>query len=282
MAREKTAAEAVSRQSAHSYKCKWLKLGVAIFALGFPVAGRAGECTATSSAQRIPVLELYTSEGCDSCPPLDRWVSGLPARGLTPDRVVTLAFHVDYWNHLGWSDPYARAEFSERQRAAARRNDLRFVYTPQLLLSGKDYRRGLLRDDIHERVAAINREPPAATIRVTRRESADGAIAASGEANLLQPGQRGSAVAFLALYQNRLATQVFRGENRGRRLEHDFVVRELAGPYPLDATGVARFKREFPLDRSWKREQLHLAAFVQMQTSGEVLQALVLGACPGP
>ena len=70
-----------------------------------------------SGELRVPVLELYTSEGCDSCPPADRWVSGLPARGLAADRVVTLAFHVDYWNHLGWADPYARAEFSERQRA---------------------------------------------------------------------------------------------------------------------------------------------------------------------
>src|SRR5262252_8617302 len=137
-----------------------LGLGFVIFAFGWPTPGSAGECDATSGGRRVPVLELYTSEGCDSCPPVDRWVGGLPARGLTPDRVVTLAFHVDYWNHLGWADPYARAEFSERQRAATRRNEGRFVYTPQLMLNGKDYRRGILSDDFKERVEAINRERP--------------------------------------------------------------------------------------------------------------------------
>ena len=126
-----------------------------ILALGFPGVSSAGECSASSGQRRVPVLELYTSEGCDSCPPADHWVSGLPARGLTPDRVVALAFHVDYWNYLGWADQYARAEFSERQRAAARRSDAQAVYTSQLLLDGKDYRRGFLRDDIQERVAVL-------------------------------------------------------------------------------------------------------------------------------
>src|SRR5262245_35805377 len=102
MDRRKGMAEPGSRRS----NClrRLFGLGVAIFAAGFPIVGTAGGCTAASSEYRMPVLELYTSEGCDSCPPADRWVSGLPARGLTTDRVVTLAFHVDYWNHLGWTD----------------------------------------------------------------------------------------------------------------------------------------------------------------------------------
>ncbi|HZM43690.1 MAG TPA: DUF1223 domain-containing protein [Burkholderiales bacterium] len=257
-----------------------LGLMVAIVMPGFPDMAAAGECSATSSTRRVPVLELYTSEGCDSCPPADRWVTGLPARGLTSDRVVTLAFHVDYWNHLGWTDPYARAEFSDRQRVAARRSGAGFVYTPQLLLNGKDYRRGLLRDDIPERVAAINREQPAATIRLVRKESGEESISASGQATAAHSGHRPGALAWLALYQNKLATQVLRGENRGRRLEHDFVVRELAGPYAIDAQGIAHLTHEFRTDRSWKRDTLHLAAFVQEPESGEVLQALVLGRCP--
>ena len=239
-----------------------------------------GQCTAESGYGTAALVELYTSEGCDSCPPADRWVTGLPARGLAADRVVTLAFHVDYWNHLGWNDPYARPEFSERQRAAARRSNTSLVYTPQLLLSGKDYRRGGLRDDLAERIAAINHASPAAAIRLSRSERGDGLIGASGEATVPEPGARPGALAWLALYQNRLATQVLRGENRGRRLEHDFVVRELAGPYALDALGVARFRHEFRTEQSWKRENLHLAAFVQLQGSGEVLQAMALGPCP--
>ena len=71
-------------------------------------AAPAAECTAASGERRVPLLELYTSEGCDSCPPVDRWVSELPARGYGRDRVVVLAFHVDYWDRLGWIDPYGR------------------------------------------------------------------------------------------------------------------------------------------------------------------------------
>ena len=82
----------------------------------------AGEsCVTRSAAARVTVLELYTSEGCNSCPPADRWVSSLPAKGFTPDRVIALAFHVDYWDQLGWPDQLAKAQFSSRQRMQAER-----------------------------------------------------------------------------------------------------------------------------------------------------------------
>jgi hypothetical protein len=243
-----------------------------------PIVAGAAECSATSGARRVPLLELYTSEGCDSCPPAERWINGLPARGLAPDRIVALAFHVDYWNYLGWADPYAKPEFSERQRSAGRRKAARFVYTPQLLLNDKDYRRGTLLDDLPERVAAINRETPLATISLTLSGQADAVLTARGEALVHQTRRPGTA-AYLALYESRLATRVSAGENRGRRLEHDFVVRELAGPYPLDGQGIARYHHGFRLDRTWKHDDLHVAAFVQHAGSGEVLQALALGRC---
>ena len=82
----------------------------------------AATCNASSGAQRVALLELYTSEGCDSCPPADRWTSALPARGFDATRVITLAYHVDYWNYLGWTDPFAQARFTERQRFVNARN----------------------------------------------------------------------------------------------------------------------------------------------------------------
>src|SRR5258706_3420766 len=94
---------------------------LAMLAIATPGAG-AAQCAAESGPHRVALLELYTSEGCDSCPPADRWVSSLAARGLEPGRVVTLGFHVDYWNYLGWKDPFANAEFNARQRAANQRN----------------------------------------------------------------------------------------------------------------------------------------------------------------
>ena len=74
-------------------------------------------CEAHSGAGRVALLELYTSEGCNSCPPADRWISALPARGFTSDRVIPLAFHVDYWDQLGWPDRMAKAQFSIRQQS---------------------------------------------------------------------------------------------------------------------------------------------------------------------
>src|SRR3569832_1871687 len=101
--------------------------------LAIPVAD-AATCNAVSGASRNSLLELYTSEGCSSCPPADRWLSHLPDDA----GVVPLAFHVDYWDRLGWRDPFAQAAFSQRQRA--RNNGTGWVYTPQVMLDGKDYR----------------------------------------------------------------------------------------------------------------------------------------------
>ena len=257
----------------------WLKWWLAITAVASPILVNAAECIATSGARRVPLLELYTSQGCDSCPPTDRWIVGLPARGLAPDRVVTLAFHVDYWNYLGWNDPYAKLEFSGRQRAAARRNAARIVYTPQLLLNGKDYRRGALRDDFADRISAINREQPLASINMKIDSHAERLLSVSAESVLHQTARRPAVFAYLALYEDRLANQVLAGENRGRRLEHAAVVRELAGPFPFNAQGAARFSHDFRLEHGWKRADLAVAAFAQSETSGDVLQALALGVC---
>lgn len=102
----------------------------------FAPAAHAATCSAASGPSRARLLELYTSEGCSSCPPAERWLSQLP-----PDSgVVPLAFHVDYWDRLGWRDPFAQAAFSRRQRA--RNSKLGWVYTPQVMLDGDDLRSG--------------------------------------------------------------------------------------------------------------------------------------------
>lgn len=119
-------------------------IAAAVLALPDAPALAAGGCAAASGLQRVAVLELYTSEGCDNCPAADAWIRELPAKGLAPPRVIPLAFHVDYWNHIGWRDPYSQARFSDRQRQHGRRRGASFVFTPQLLLNGADYRRALL------------------------------------------------------------------------------------------------------------------------------------------
>jgi len=238
----------------------------------------ATTCHAESGDRRVALLELYTSEGCDSCPPADRWVSGLAERGLGPGRLVTLGFHVDYWNYLGWKDPYARAEYSVRQQAASRRNQAHVVYTPQLLLNGKDYRRGTFREDIADRVSALNRIAPTARIRLKMTAGTANLLSVEGSVAVDAP-ERGDARAYLALYEDNLSSAVTSGENRGKRLRHDNVVRELAGPYAVDAGGAAMLAHRFKLAPGWKPADLRIAAFVQNERTGEVLQALAAAYC---
>lgn len=239
----------------------------------------ATQCGAKSAAQRVPLFELYTSEGCNSCPPTDRWFSALQTRGLTPQRVVALAFHVDYWNYLGWTDPFSRPEYSARQRAASLRNKARFVYTPQLLLDGRDYRRGIFRDDVADRINAIRRENAGAMIVLDQVAEADETLEVRMAVAITDAAQRQGARAYVALYENNLANQISAGENRGKRLEHDFVVRELSLPRPVGADGKLVFEHRFNLKQQWKREDLNLAAFVQSERVGETLQAMAVPVC---
>jgi len=236
-------------------------------------------CKASSGERRVPVIELYTSEGCDSCPPADRWVSELPARGFGPDRVVVLGFHVDYWDYLGWSDPFAQQRFSERQRAINARNGTRVVYTPQLLFNGKDYRRGLGRDDVAERISAANQRAAGATIALRLTPPATVSLGVEVGVALKSAVSPAQAQIFLALYENKLSNQVRAGENRGKHLKHDFVVRDLAGPFAAAAGRRVEFRHTFEVAASWKASELSVAAVVQDPASGEVLQALALPVC---
>lgn len=256
-------------------------LFAAIVAMTSTVApANAATCSAESSRQRVALLELYTSEGCDSCPPADRWISALPDRGLTPERVVALGFHVDYWNDLGWNDPYAKAEYGVRQRVAVRRQNGRAVYTPQLVLNGRDFRRGIAHETLLEQVNAINRDPARARIRLRLVNTPSDSLAVSGSVSVPDVPYRYRAQAYLALYENDLSTDVKAGENRGKRLRHDFVVREMAGPYAIDRNGSASWDHRFRLGAGWKPGHLHVAVFVQNDVTGEVLQSMALRNCP--
>jgi hypothetical protein len=258
---------------------RFVRIVLAVVLLVASGAAPAAQCSASSAERRIPLLELYTSEGCNSCPPTDRWFSALPEKGLTTRQVVALAFHVDYWNYLGWRDPFSKAEYSERQRSASIRNKARFVYTPQLLLDGRDYRRAIFLDDIADRVNAIGREKPAAAIRLEQVVDGNNALLVQGAIAVKDGTQRAHARAYVALYENRLSNEISAGENRGKRLEHDFVVRVLSPLRAADADGSLEFQHRFSLDEGWKRGDLHLAAFVQNERSGRTLQALAVPIC---
>jgi hypothetical protein len=254
-----------------------LLTGILSIAMLTPALGT--ECAAKSGERRVALLELYTSEGCNSCPPADEWVSKLPSKGLTSDRIVPLAFHVDYWNYLGWRDAFSQTKFTERQRQTAQINHGGFIYTPQLILNGKDYRRGFLWDNTSGNIKEINQQKPLADISLTLSMPAAGQLQVSGGIVVSGGFERQNAQVYLALYENNLSNDVRAGENNGRTLHHDFVVRELVGPMTIDAQGNAQFQQTFNLIRGWKLQDSGVVAFVQNSRSGDVLQTLALAAC---
>jgi hypothetical protein len=245
--------------------------------VSLPSLAASAQCEAQSSGERIAVLELYTSEGCDSCPPAERWLSALPARGFMANRVIPMAFHVDYWDQLGWPDPLAKAQFSARQRLRAQRNRDRVVYTPQLLLNGADFQPTLADGHFEERLNELNRLPAAAHLFLRQRTTPSD-VKIELDMRLLQVDRR-DVQTYIAITENRLQSAVSAGENRGKLLHHDFVVRELAGPLPTDASGRVHWKSTMAVHPDWKRPDLSLVTFVQDERSGDILQALLSPIC---
>ena len=176
-----------------------------------------------SGSRTAALVELYTSEGCSSCPPADRWLSGLGPQGYAPDRVVPLSLHVDYWDYIGWKDPYAKREFSQRQRKLSQLQRMALVYTPQVVLQGRDFR-GWGGKAFGDAVAKINAQVAKARISLEIHSFKGNLLDVSAAAELLDPARSGDPVLYLAAYQNRLQSRVAAGENLGRTLVHDYVV----------------------------------------------------------
>jgi hypothetical protein len=200
------------------------------------------QCTAQSAATLTPVIELYTSEGCSSCPPADRWLSSLKASAASGQAVVQ-AFHVGYWDYIGWVDRFASPAYTARQRQVAAWNHQSGIYTPQLVRNGQDWR-----DYSH---ALASSEPARAQIAV----------------------QRSAEDAFEAQVTPAHNSKVKAGENAGEFLQHDFVVRqyvaagEYRGPSKLTLRAIA--------GQPGHPRQVNLVVFDPK--SGKPLQALSVG-----
>lgn len=237
----------------------------------------AAACRIESPAHRVTVLELYTSEGCNSCPPADRWLSRLRDRSLDA-RVVPLAFHVDYWNGLGWVDPFSQARFSARQHGVAERNRSRVVYTPQLVLDGRDWRGWRGTDELSARLIALNAETPSASIRANARLAKDG-IEVKGTVTLGEASRTPNVVTWIAVYENGLTSAVAAGENGGRTLGHDYVVRALIGPLRAAGDGMVALDNSIPLGAAWTPDRMGIAVFSESASTGRVLQAASATGC---
>lgn len=235
----------------------------------------AGTCSARSPAHRVALLELYTSEGCSSCPPADAWLKSLPGLGLKSEQAIPLALHVDYWNDLGWQDPFSQKLFTQRQYRTALLGGTMTVYTPQVLLNGKEYR--WHRQDIRKTVQQVNGHPAPADIQLKLTQKQPNELTVVGETRIAQSNPAGL---YLAVYENNLTNHIRAGENRGLTLQHQYVVRRLLGPYAISAGGAVRVEERLDIDSSWKARDLGVVAFVEQRDTGEVLQALALSCEP--
>lgn len=197
-----------------------------IFAQPAQAAGACVLSGAQEAGRQASLLELYTSEGCSSCPPAENWLSGLAMAGLDAKRVVPLAFHVDYWDGLGWRDRFASPDYSQRQRWRAALAGSSLIYTPQMLVNGRDWRFSGY-DGLR---ASLPGGRTGAALRVRGRQAGDG-LDIEAEA-VLAPGEPPLRL-MLALFEDGLQSRVSAGENEGRLLRHDAVARTLAGPFPL-------------------------------------------------
>ncbi len=216
---------------------------------------------ATSASDRNAngpvVLELFTSQGCSSCPPADALLRELGAR----EDVVALSFHVDYWNRLGWRDPYSHPSWSMRQEEYVRALGGDTLYTPQLVINGSHDVVGSDRHEISESLRDAVEPPTRIEMQV---EATPGGVRVTVAAQQL-PG-RTELTLFVA--ENGIETEVSRGENARRTLRHDHVVRH-AARHPRWSGDQVSFDVE-PED-DWSRGALELVALAQNASSRRVL-----------
>ncbi|MFM7507146.1 MAG: DUF1223 domain-containing protein [Rubrivivax sp.] len=229
----------------------------AAFCAVLPMPADAQTCQTRSGATPPLVVELYTSEGCSSCPPADRWLSTLRGRA----DVLPLAFHVTYWDRLGWPDRFAAKAHTERQHEIEQRAGSRQVYTPQVLADGQDWRRWPALPALRQWAAA----PGLSLQRQGDRVSA-----------LVAPQPQGAArlAGYWAVLEDGHASRVAKGENAGETLRHDHVVR-LYQPVALWAA-TAGATMSLQVSRGVAEHPRRVAFVVTDAASGRPLQALAL------
>ncbi len=241
----------------------------------------AGPAPAESGQARpAVVLELFTSQGCSSCPSAD-WVLSRLGGEQRPGgpRLVPLAFHVDYWNRIGWVDPFSSPRWSARQRRYAGVFGLRSVYTPQVVVNGSAELVGSHEGRLRDAIAAAVPEHPAGRVRIAgvSLESGSRELVVDLAAELVGPAAGSRTVANLALFESGLVTRVASGENARRTLENDYVVRLLRPAIVFEAgQSAGRERVRIALAPEWVVGNLGLAVFLQDTKSLEIHAASVL------
>jgi len=244
-----------------------------------PMPARSGD-----QAAAPVVVELFTSEGCSDCPPADRLLAQLDQNQPVPGaRIIALEQHVDYWDHLGWRDPFSSAQFSRRQEDYVGAFHINSAYTPQMVVDGSAQ---LVGSDQRAAFAAIAKsshtarasivieqagpapsDAPSLPLRV-RLDSVPGANVAAGSDVIL------------AITEDNLSSNVTNGENSGSKLSHRAVVRDMRVLGRVSGDGSFAAGADVKLAKDWKRENLHAVAFLQQRSSRQILGAAEISLAP--
>jgi hypothetical protein len=237
----------------------------------------SAQSDAQPMGKRTPVIvELFTSEGCSSCPPADEVIARLertqPVEGA---EIIALGEHVDYWNHIGWSDPFSSPIFSERQGAYAEAFGRDGVYTPQMVVDGSAE---FIGSNWNKAVAAISQAArlPKADIQITTIQNKADDVSLQVHVSNLPAVTAGETIdLLLAVTESDLSSNVLRGENAGRSLNHRTVVRKLSLIYSAEAMPGSSFSAgsTVELPKGWNAENLRAVAFAQERKSRRVTGA---------
>lgn len=239
----------------------------------------AGLAVLQAQDQRVPVIvELFTSEGCSSCPPADRLLDRLDrAQPLSGVRVLALEEHVDYWNNLGWKDPFSSAQYRVRQNDyAAHLFFTDNIYTPQMIVNGQAGFSGGDAGRAQQEIARAAQSQVTLVDLKTAPNAADPSlIDLTVQLANSKPGKVRNSNVFLAVTESGLATSVSAGENSGRQLKHAPVVRSFGVIGKFDARGAnpGTITNTLRLPREWKRENLRVVVFVQERDSYKITGA---------
>jgi len=233
----------------------WTSVLLATAVLAPAADAAEGQCSLHSTAQPPAVVELYTSEGCSSCPPADRWLSTLKGRS----DVIALAFHVNYWDRLGWPDRFATPAITERQHQQAQSSGSSYVYTPQVVLNGRDWRHWS---------GSVPARLPVSNVALTLKRDGNTVTASVG------PGSDRLA-GYWAVLEDGHSSRVKAGENAGETLKHDHVVTLYK---PVEAWAARQATRSLTLALPAAIATARRVVFVVTDAASQrPLQAVALG-----
>jgi hypothetical protein len=261
-----------------------MKLPVVLSALALVLlaSGQSGSpqttAVASRAAQRVPVvLELFTSEGCSSCPPADALLAKLAEQQPVPGAdVIALEEHVDYWDSQGWTDRFSSAQWTQRQQDYAPKLADHGVYTPELVVNGRFGLVGSREGETYRVIAGAVAQPYTdVSVSLVKPEKNNHEVLRVEVGKILGAQQGDTAEVWFAITETGLHSPVGAGENAGRDLHHAPVVRWLhkAGTINGNSTPAFTGESELKLDSSWKRSNLRAVAFVQEKRSRHILGA---------